>query len=98
MSRKGHVAGGKVTATHSTVTEAAQKVVEVAERIPAIKRIAPGLITLVPGGSHHITVKSQDKGAIVLTVRMPKSIQVVVLYTDSVDYVLKELKKKLPIS
>lgn len=98
VSKKGHIAGGKITATHTTVTEAAKRVVEVAKKIPAIKRVGLGQITPASGGSHRITVKSQEKGAIVLSVRMPKSIQEVTLYTDSVDYVLRELRKKLTIS
>lgn len=98
VSSKGHVSGGKVTATHSTVTDATQKVVEVANKMPAIKRVALGQITRASGGSHRITVKSQDKGAIVLTVRMPQSIQEITLFTDSVDFVLRELRKKLTIN
>lgn len=95
---KGHVSGKKVTSAHSTVTEATEKVVNVARKITAVKRIAPGEITRASGGKHRISVKSQEKGAIVLSVRMPHSIQLLTLYTDSVDFVLIELRKKLSIS
>lgn len=94
---KGHVHGGNVTTTHSTVTDATQKVVDVASKMAAIKRISLGKITRALGGSHRISIKSQSKGAIVLTVRMPQSIQEVTLFTDSIDFVLCELRKKLAI-
>lgn len=92
------MAGKKVTSQHGTVTEATEKVVKVARKIAAIKRIAPGEITRATGGKHRISVKSQEKGAVVLTVRMPHSIQEITLYTDSVDFALTELRKKLSIS
>lgn len=40
-----HIAGGKITGTHGTITEAALPVVRVAEELPSVKKISLGPIT-----------------------------------------------------
>jgi hypothetical protein len=83
---------GKVTTSHSTVTETAGEVVGNAAKMSVVSKIILSEIRVVRGGRRKISFKSLN-GGIKAVVRGSGAIQDIIIYTNSPDLVSDTLMK-----
>jgi len=89
---KGHMRGGKISGSHSTVIDAAQKVVKLAERLPEVTKVSLGYIKNgLPTGGHHIKC-APIVGGLRVDVRGTHSKQEVFVYTNDLLKTTKALE------
>src|SRR5690349_4132276 len=83
MSNQTHRAGGKITASHSTLSAAAAEIVDCLQRIDSISKIAIGIIKPISGrGSGAVVVKlSEELSGMLVQVTEKGSSQVLRFYT-----------------
>ena len=83
MATKGnHLQGGKFTANHTTVIDAARDPALAAEKLDCVSKVSLGLIKTLPNGS--ASIKFTDEGATCLLakIRGTASLQEVRVYTS----------------
>ena len=77
-----HKSGGKITASHSSIIDAAVPVVEAAEKLPEVTKISLGIIKQVGKGRRQRRVKFLPiTGGWKLTVRGSATVQEIFIYT-----------------
>ncbi len=84
--------GGKITNSHSTLTETANKLVIEAIKLPLISKIGIANITHVGGGRRSLKFLPIT-GGIKAVVRGSGSVQELYIYTSSPDEAMAELTK-----
>lgn len=83
-----HIAGGKISRSHTTIIDAAKKVVLKAEKLPEVNKISLGKITAgLPVGSHRIKC-IPITGGLRAEIRGTSSKQQIYIYTS--DYLSTE--------
>ena len=88
---KNHLAGGKLTKSHTTLIDAALPFVRVAQKIPEVSKISLGVITAnIRVGKHHVKFLPIT-GGWKIVVRGTNSIQEVYVYTSSPEKTKKLL-------
>lgn len=77
----GHLSGGKYTASHTTVIEAAEAPARAAARLDCVSKISLGLIKSLRNGPPAIKFIDESQGCVLAKVRGTRSIQEVRVYT-----------------
>ncbi len=77
-----HLAGGKLTRSHTTLIDAAVPVVEFLQNRPEVSKISLGLIKVIGKGPQNIKFHTLT-GGWKLVIRGNISIQEIVVYTNS---------------
>lgn len=90
-----HTGGRKVSDSHSTYIDAVEPVLTFARRCKAVKRISLGRITPRLASAPQRIAVTHINGGLNLQVRGNTALQDIVLYTDSLDFVEKELRREL---
>ena len=77
-----HKSGGKITASHTTIIDAARPIVEAAEKLPEVTKISLGIIKQVGKSGMRRRIKFLPiTGGWKLTVRGSASVQEIYVYT-----------------
>lgn len=91
-----HRASKKISSSHSTIIDAAEKLVDTASRLPEVKKISLGLIKIAKGGDQY-RLKIQDtQSGLKITVRGKSAVQTIYIYTSEKDSVKRQLEKISP--
>jgi hypothetical protein len=77
----GHLSGGKYTASHTTVTEAAAAPARAAAALECVSKVSLGLIKPLPTGPPAIKFLEESAGCLLVRVRGARSLQEVRVYT-----------------
>ena len=77
----GHLSGGKFTASHTTVIQAASVPAQAAARLPCVSKISLGLIKTLRNGPPAIKFTDEGPGCLLVKVRGGSSLQEVRVYT-----------------
>jgi len=81
-----HKSGGKITANHSSLIDAAFPVVEAAEKLPEVSKISLGFIKTTGKSRGIIRMKfSPIGGGWKITVRGSSTVQEIFIYTSDAD-------------
>ena len=81
-----HKSGGKITASHSTVIDAAVPIVEAAEKMPDVSKISLGIIKQAGKGRTQRRIKFLPiTGGWKLTIRGSTSVQEIFIYSGHPD-------------
>lgn len=88
-----HLRGGKYTGSHTTVTDAAERVARFAHKIDAVSKIAFGIIRSAGGGTFGMKFKPVNGGWEVV-VRGNTCIQTIYIYTRDPNAVKSALEKE----
>lgn len=83
--------GGKITASHQTVTDAASEVIRVAMGMAEVTKISLGIIKNIGGGRRSVKCTPVPAG-IKVAVRGNGSVQEIFIYTNSPEIVEASLK------
>jgi len=86
------ILGGKITNSHSTLTETAEKLVYEAIKLPLISKISIANITHVGGGRRSLKFLPIT-GGVKAVVRGSGSVQEIYIYTDKSAETEEELQK-----
>jgi hypothetical protein len=78
----GTFAGGKITRSHSTAIEAAEPIIRAAERQPEVSKIALHRIVSGTKNGQHGLKFAPINGGLKVTVRGPRSLQELFIYTS----------------
>lgn len=78
----GHLSGGKYTASHTTVIEAASLPAQAAARLECVSKISLGLIKTLRNGPPAIKFMDEGTGCLLVKVRGGSSIQEIRIYTS----------------
>lgn len=78
----GHLSGGKFTASHTTVTEAADAPARAAAQMECVSKVGLGLIKALRNGPPAIKFLDDGPGCVLAKVRGVRSIQEVRVYTS----------------
>jgi hypothetical protein len=82
MATKGnHLQGGKFTASHTTVIEAAREPALAAAGLDCVTKISLGLIKRVPNGDESIKFTEEGETCLLVKVRGRASLQEIRVYT-----------------
>lgn len=81
----GHLSGGKYTASHTTVIDAALLPAQAAARLPCVTKISLGLIKTLRNGPPAIKFAEDCAGCVLVKVRGGSSIQEIRVYTTDPD-------------
>lgn len=83
----GHLSGGKYTASHTTVIDAALLPAQAAARLECVSKISLGLIKTLRNGPPAIKFTEECAGCVLVKVRGVSSIQEIRVYTSDKDTV-----------
>ncbi|MDR3558273.1 MAG: hypothetical protein P4L61_01950 [Candidatus Pacebacteria bacterium] len=83
--------GGKITDSHTTMTETSAEVVHVANKLSEVTKIGLGEIRHVPGGRRDIKF-SAITGGIKATVRGNGAVHQIFIYTKSPNEVMRAVE------
>ncbi len=83
----GHLSGGKYTASHTTVIDAALLPAQTAARLECVSKISLGLIKTLRNGPPAIKFIEECAGCLLVKVRGVSSIQEIRVYTSDKDAV-----------
>ncbi|MBV9851870.1 MAG: hypothetical protein JO250_19560 [Armatimonadetes bacterium] len=78
----GHLSGGKFTASHTTVIEAAAAPAQAAAQLECVSKVSLGLIKTLKNGPPAIKFLDEGPGCLLVRVRGTRSIQEVRVYTS----------------
>lgn len=81
----GHLSGGKYTARHTTVIEAAVAPARAAAALECVSKISLGLIKTLHNGPIALKFSDEGPGCLLAKVRGARSIQEVRVYTSDKD-------------
>lgn len=82
MRTSSHLSGGKYTASHTTVTEAAAAPAEAAAGLACVSKISLGLIKTLKNGPPAIKFLDEGAGCLLAKVRGTRSLQEIRVYTN----------------
>jgi hypothetical protein len=85
--------GGKITKSHSSLTETAEKFVYEAVKLESISKIGIASITHIGGGGRKSLKFLPITGGIKAIIRGSGSVQEIYIYTDKIDSTKLELQK-----
>ena len=90
-----HLQGGKYTASHTTVIQAARGPVQAAEKLPSVNKVSLGIIKQIAKGP--LSIKFQDLGptCFLAKIRGATSIQEVRVFTSDMEEAKKAMTKAL---
>ena len=92
-----HRAGGKITASHTSIIDAAVPIVAAAEKLPEVSKISLGIIKQVGRGGQQRRVKYLPiTGGWKLTVRGSATVQEIFLYTSQATSTREFLETEFP--
>lgn len=77
-----HIGSNKITSSHSTLIEAAEKFVRAAQREPEVNKITLGMISQCKSGRPSIKITETTSG-LKLCVRGPRTLQEIYIYTGN---------------
>lgn len=83
----GHLSGGKFTASHTTVIEAAEAPARAAAGLACVGKVSLGLIKTLPNGPPAIKFLDEGPGCLLAKVRGARSLQEVRVYTQDKEAV-----------
>ncbi len=83
----GHLSGGKYTASHTTVIDAALLPAQAAARLECVSKISLGLIKTLRNGPPAIKFTEECAGCLLVKVRGVSSLQEIRVYTTNKDAV-----------
>ena len=83
----GHLSGGKYTASHTTVIQAADAPARAAAALDCVSKISLGLIKTLHNGPPVIKFLDECNGCLLVKVRGRRSLQEVRVYTSDKDAV-----------
>ncbi len=83
----GHLSGGKYTASHTTVIDAALLPAQAAARLGCVSKISLGLIKTLRNGPPAIKFTEECAGCLLVKVRGVSSLQEIRVYTTDKDAV-----------
>ncbi len=89
----GHLSGGKFTASHTTVIDAAAAPARAAERLPCVSKVSLGLIKSLHNGPPALKFTDAGQGCLLVKVRGVRSLQEIRVYTtdkDAVEAVMRD--------
>lgn len=78
----GHLSGGKFTASHTTVIEAAVAPAQAAAGLDCVSKISLGLIKTLRSGPPAIKFTEEGPGCVLAKVRGARSLQEIRVYTS----------------
>ena len=81
----GHLSGGKYTARHTTVIDAASLPAQAAARLACVSKISLGLIKTLRNGPPAIKFTDEGTGCLLVKVRGGSSIQEIRVYTTDTE-------------
>ncbi len=81
----GHLSGGKYTASHTTVIEAALPPAQAAARLACVSKISLGLIKTLRNGPPAIKFINESAGCLLVKVRGVSAIQEIRVYTTNAE-------------
>ena len=81
----GHLSGGKFTASHTTVIEAADGPARAAAQLAGVSKVSLGLIKTLRNGPPAIKFLDDGPGCLLVKIRGGRSIQEVRVYTSNKD-------------
>jgi len=81
----GHLSGGKYTASHTTVIDAALQPAQAAARLSCVSKISLGLIKTLRNGPPAIKFTEECAGCLLVKIRGVSSIQEIRVYTTDKD-------------
>ena len=87
----GHLSGGKYTASHTTVIEAAVAPTRAAASLDCVSKISLGLIKTLRNGPIALKFSDEGPGCLLAKVRGARSIQEVRIYTSDKDAADRQL-------
>lgn len=87
----GHLSGGKYTASHTTVTDAAYAPAQAAAQMPCVTKVSLGLIKTLRNGPPGIKFLSEGPGCVLAKVRGTRSLQEIRVYTPDQGAVIEAM-------
>ena len=81
----GHLSGGKYTASHTTVIEAASLPAQAAARLECVSKISLGLIKTLRNGPPAIKFTDEGTGCLLVKVRGVSALQEIRVYTTDTE-------------
>jgi len=94
-STSGHLAGGKITASHTTIIDAARRPVLAAEKLSCVSKVSLGVIKVIPRGTASIKFLQESEGCLLAKIRGVTSIQEVRIYSSDLELVRSEMTAAL---
>ena len=92
-----HRAGGKITASHTSIIDAALPIVASAEKLPEVTKISLGIIKQVGRGGRQRRIKFLPiTGGWKLTVRGSATVQEIFIYTGEATSTREMLEAEFP--
>ena len=85
MAAVGHLSGGKYTASHTTVIDAALGPAQAAAQLECVRKISLGLIKTLRNGPPALKFSEESPGCLLVKVRGASSIQELRVYTTDKD-------------
>lgn len=83
----GHLSGGKFTASHTTVIEAAAAPARAAAQLACVTKISLGLIKTLRNGPPALKFSEDGPGCLLVKVRGTRSLQEVRVYNSDMEQV-----------
>lgn len=90
-----HFQGGKVTASHTTIIDAARRPVIAAEKLSCVTKVSLGMIKVIPRGTASIKYLTESEGCILAKVRGTTSIQEIRIYCSNPELVKEQMSAAL---
>ena len=87
--------GGKFTASHTSIINAAKKPVAAAAALDCVKKISLGIIKPIGNGLTSLKFLDDSPGCLLVKIRGPRSIQEIRFYTTNKELVQEVLEKTL---
>lgn len=92
----GHLSGGKYTASHTTVIDAAIPPTQAAAQLDCVSKISLGLIKTLRNGPPAIKFVEESPGCLLVKVRGGSSLQEVRVYTKDKEAVIHAMTAAFP--
>lgn len=91
----GHLQGGKFTASHTTVIDAARGPAVAAERLECVSKVSLGLIKKLPNGATGIKFSDEGETCLLVKVRGRAYLQEVRVYTTDKQQVKEAMYRAM---
>ena len=88
----GHLAGGKYTASHTTVIDAAVAPLEAAARLACVSKISLGIIKRLPAGDPLLKFVEAGPGCLMIKIRGRTTLQEAWIYTSDKELAMVTMR------
>lgn len=90
----GHLSGGKFTASHTTVIDAASGLARAVSRLECVSKISLGMIQTLKNGPPHVKMTEISPGCLLIKVRGSRAIQELRVYASDLSAVSRMISSE----